>query len=119
MSQRVSWVRSAAVLAAIVSFPALAQNSDEPPLALILAAPGGHIIRAAASLPLSAKPGEILFSGDALRGDGAAVTFISCTANMQQTLSPDGEVLFEARAPKLRAGKFTDSKTVPGCFLPN
>src|SRR5579863_1819131 len=114
------WFRAALSFGAGVLFlnPALAQNADEPPQALITAAAGGQILRAGAALPLSAKPGEILFSGDALRADGAAVTFISCSANSENTLSPDADVLFELKAPKLRAGKFTGTKTVPGCFLP-
>src|SRR5205823_11228865 len=56
-----------------------------------------------------------LFSGDALRG---AVTYLSCTAKTEQTLSEDGEVLFELKGPKVRAGKVADIKPSDGCFLP-
>ena len=92
-----------------------AQGATEPPQALILAASGAQLVRAGSELPLTAKPGEILFAGDSLRG---SATFLACTAKAQQTISADAEVLFEARGSKLRAGKITDTKAAAGCFLP-
>jgi len=103
---------------AATSVPGTAQESNEAPLALVLAASGAHTLRAGSDLPLSAKPGDILFLGDALRSDGGTVTFLSCAGNTQQTLSPDGDVLFESRAMKLRAGRFSGQKAVAGCHLP-
>jgi tetratricopeptide (TPR) repeat protein len=85
---------------------------------LVLAANGAKVLRAGSDLPLSAKPGDILFAGDALRAEGGTVTFVACGANTQQGLSPDGDVLFEARFLKQRAGKVIDQKSAPGCFLP-
>jgi len=109
-----------AVAAALISLdpPAAAQDTREAPLGLIVAASGGSVLRAGNALPLSAKPGDILFANDALRADKGSVTFLSCDKNQQQTLSPDGNVLFEASGPKLRAGKFLDQKPASGCFLP-
>ena len=95
-----------------------AQQAVEPPQALILAAGGARVVRMGSELPLSAKPGEILFAGDSLRADGGAVTFLSCTGKSQQTLSADADIVFELRGPKLRAGKITDTKPAAGCFLP-
>ncbi|HXB73220.1 MAG TPA: tetratricopeptide repeat protein [Candidatus Acidoferrales bacterium] len=95
-----------------------AQDAPEPPHALILAASGAHLLRAGSELPLSARPGEILFAGDDLRVDGGSATILSCTAKSQQTLSADADLLFEARGPKLRAGKIADTKPATGCFLP-
>jgi hypothetical protein len=99
-------------------FPAAAQEAPEPPLGLVLAANGAKVMRAGSELPLSAKPGDILFAGDALRADGGAVTFVACGPNTQRSLSADGDALFDARGLKLRAGKFLDQKPAPGCFLP-
>ena len=69
-------------------------------------------------LPLNAKPGDILFSRDVLRSEGGTVTFLACSGNTEQTLSPDGDVVFDARGPKLRAGRVTGQKPAAGCFLP-
>ncbi|MGA3017259.1 MAG: caspase family protein, partial [Bryobacteraceae bacterium] len=102
----------------VCSFAAAAQEAAETPLALILTGSGAKIVRAGSELPLSAKPGDIVFSGDALRSEGGSVTFLACGGNTQQTLSPDGDALFESRGPKLRAGRFTDQKPAAGCFLP-
>jgi Caspase domain len=95
-----------------------AQESAEPPQALILAASGAHLVRARSELPLSAKPGEILFSGDTLLADGGPATFLSCTAKSQQTISTGADILFEAHGPKVRAGKITGQQPAAGCFLP-
>ena len=95
-----------------------AQGPAETPLALILAGNGARILRAGSELPLTAKPGDILFAGDALRSDGGSVTFLTCAGSTEQGLSPDGDVLFDARGPKLRAGRYVDQKPAAGCFLP-
>ena len=95
-----------------------AQEPAETPLALVLNGTGARILRAGSELPLTAKPGDILFSGDALRSEGGSVTFLACAGSTEQGLSPDGDVLFEARGPKLRAGRYLDQKPAAGCFLP-
>jgi tetratricopeptide (TPR) repeat protein len=105
------------LLLLVCCFTVAAQEAAELPLALILTGSGAKILRAGSELPLTAKPGDILFSGDALRSEGGSVTFLACSGNTQQTLSPDGEALFEPHGPKLRAGRFTDQKPA-GCFLP-
>jgi tetratricopeptide (TPR) repeat protein len=93
-----------------------AQEANEPPQALIVSATGATILRAGSELPLAANPGEILFTGDSLRG---GATFLACAGtSQQQTLSPDGDVVFEARQMRVRAGRITDQKPAPGCFLP-
>ena len=103
----------------LVSCVALAaQEAAEAPLALILTGGGAKILRSGSELPLTAKPGDILFSGDALRSEGGSVIFLACTGSTEQALSPDGDVLFEARGPKLRAGRYVDQKPAAGCFLP-
>ena len=72
---------AAALLA--VSEAASGQEADETPLALVLstngavngASSGPHLPRAGAALPLSARPGEIRFAGDALRSEGGSIIF--------------------------------------------
>ena len=86
------WKLCAAGLLA-VSEAASGQEGDETPLALVLSAnaaaegasSGPHLLRTGAALPLSARPGEMLFAGDALRAEGGSIIFLSCTANSQQT----------------------------------
>jgi tetratricopeptide (TPR) repeat protein len=92
-----------------------AQSAPEAPQALILAGNGANLVRAGSELVLTAKSGQVLFTGDSLRG---AATFLSCTGKTEQTLSADADVLFEARGPKLRAGRVSDTKPSDGCFLP-
>jgi tetratricopeptide (TPR) repeat protein len=92
-----------------------AQTAPEPPQALVLAGNGATLVRAGSEIALSARPGQVLFSGDALRG---AATFLSCTAKSEQTLSADGDMLFEIKGPKLRAGKVAATNPADGCFLP-
>jgi tetratricopeptide (TPR) repeat protein len=94
------------------------QEAPEPPQALVLAATGAQVLRAGSELPLTARPGEVLFSGDSLRTAEGSVTLIACAAKSQQTISNGADVLFEARGPKLRAGRIIDTKPAEGCFLP-
>jgi len=102
--------------------PAAAQDSSrdlpEVPLALVVAAKDARMLRAGSELSLSVQPGDLLFAGDSLRSERGFVTFISCTAKTRQTLPPEGDVLFEVRGPKTRAGKVSDESSVAGCFLP-
>jgi len=92
-----------------------AQTAPEPPQALILAGNGASIVRAGSELPLTAKPGQVLFSGDALKG---AATFLSCTAKSEQTLSADADLLLDLKGAKLRAGKIAATKPADACPLP-
>ena len=92
-----------------------AQSAPEPPQALILSAENATILRAGSELPLAARPGQILFTGDTLRG---TATFLSCTAKSEQTLSTDADLLFDPKGPKLRTGKIAATKPADGCFLP-
>jgi tetratricopeptide (TPR) repeat protein len=92
-----------------------AQNTPEPPQVLILAGNGASLVRAGSELALTAKPGQVLFTGDALRG---AATFLSCTGKSEQTLSTDGDVLFDVKGQKLRAGKIAATRPSDGCSLP-
>jgi hypothetical protein len=102
------------------------QEADETPLALVLSANGAvngassgpHLLRTGAALPLSARPGEILLAGDALRSEGGSIIFLSCTANSQRTPSPDGDGLVELRGMKLRQAVSGVRNRQPAVFLP-
>ncbi len=114
--------RWAARLAIVSTLPAIipllkAQEPDESPQALIVAASGGYISRQGALTELSARPGMVTFAGDSLRSAGGSVTFLSCGAKSQQTLSPEGEVVFGASGASLRKGRFTEQTPGGGCYL--
>jgi tetratricopeptide (TPR) repeat protein len=109
-----------AAAAALLIAVQAAMAQEERPLALVLSATKGSILRSATLSPLSATPGSILFAGDALLSpNDGSVTFVSCLNGLQQTLSAGGDVLFEARDLRVRTGKLTDSKPATGCFLPS
>jgi tetratricopeptide (TPR) repeat protein len=119
MRRQIPPVLAVACAVSILGLIGTAQEAKEPPAALIIAASGGHILRAGSALPLAAKNGDILFANDELRADGGSVTFLSCSGTpQQQSLSGDGDVLFDVKGLKLRTGKFADQKPAAGCFLP-
>ncbi|MEX2262568.1 MAG: tetratricopeptide repeat protein [Bryobacteraceae bacterium] len=97
---------------------ALAQPKKEDPVGLVLLPGGGKLLRAGAELPLSAKSGDILFAGDAVRTEGAAATLLYCPSKLSLSLGPQGDLLLDAKQFKVRAGKLTDQKPVASCFLP-
>src|SRR5262249_26947502 len=90
----------------------------EEPVGLVLTPGGAKLLRAGAETPLSAKPGDILFSGDAMKTESAPAGFLYCPAKSSQSLAPGGDVLFGPAQLKVRAGKIVDSKPVASCFLP-
>jgi tetratricopeptide (TPR) repeat protein len=95
-----------------------AQPKKEEPVGLILNPGGAKLVRAEAQTPLAAKAGDIVFSGDAIKTEAAAASFLYCPSKTSQALGPGGDVLFAAAAMKIRAGKLIDSKPIASCFLP-
>src|SRR5260221_4748712 len=84
----------AIVLVLCPAIPLLSQSAPEQPVGLVLAAQSARLSRGDTLLPLAAKPGDILFSGDSLAGGAGAASFLYCPANSSQTLSPDGAAVF-------------------------
>ncbi|MBI3696688.1 MAG: tetratricopeptide repeat protein [Acidobacteria bacterium] len=95
-----------------------AQPKKEQPVGLVLAAQGGRLLRAGAELPLTAKPGDMVFTGDSLLSESGSVSFLFCPEKSSQTLPPNGEVLFEAKQLRVKKGSLSGAKPVEHCLLP-
>jgi len=90
--------------------------ADEP-VGLVLNSGGSKILRLNTETPLSARPGDLLFSGDGLRTETSAASFLFCPAKSITTLSPSGEVRFETKQPKVKTGKISQAPA-GACTLP-
>ena len=90
--------------------------ADEP-VGLVLNSGGSKILRANTETPLSARPGDLLFSGDGLRTETTAASFLFCPAKSIETLSPSGEVRFDPKQPKIKTGKISQ-QPAGACALP-
>ncbi|HTM52032.1 MAG TPA: tetratricopeptide repeat protein [Bryobacteraceae bacterium] len=106
-------------LAAFSAGAILAQPpKKEEPVGLVLLPGGAKLIRAGVETPLAAKPGDILFSGDAMKTEAAPASFLYCPTKTSQSLAPAGDILFGPAQLKVRAGKVVDPKPLASCFLP-
>src|ERR1700716_2785556 len=92
---------------------------QEEPVGLVLLPGGAKLARAGVETPLAAKPGDILFSGDAMKSEAAPASFIYCPTKSSQALAPGGDVLFGPAQLKVRSGKVIDPKPLASCFLPH
>src|SRR6476620_8568988 len=90
----------------------------EEPVGLVLLPGGAKLIRAGVETPLAAKPGDILFSGDAMKTEAAPASFLYCPTKTSQSLAPAGDILFGPAQLKVRAGKVVDPQPLASCFLP-
>ncbi len=104
--------------AASAGASANAAAHKEEPVGLVLTATGSKVLRANAETPLAARPGDIIFSGDELRAETGAASFLYCPGKTSQTLDQGGDLMFDARQLKVKAGKISASKPVNSCFLP-
>src|SRR6185436_10301091 len=59
----------------------------EEPVGLVLLPGGAKLIRAGVETPLAAKPGDILFSGDAMKTEAAPASFLYCPTKSSQALA--------------------------------
>ena len=91
---------------------------QEPPLGLVLSATKVALLRAGFSLPLTAKPGDILFAGDGLKSQDGSARFLFCPDKSSQEISGAAEVYLEARQLKVRTGSLAASRPASGCALP-
>ncbi|HEX6896826.1 MAG TPA: caspase family protein, partial [Bryobacteraceae bacterium] len=95
----------------------LMADTREEPVGLVLNAGGSKLLRADTETPLTARPGDLLFAGDGLKTETGAASFLFCPAKAIDTLSAAGEVRFEPKQPKVRAGKITE-QPARACTLP-
>src|SRR5579864_474745 len=89
----------------------------EVPVGLVLVATGSKLLRADTETPLAARPGDLLFAGDGLRTETAPASFLFCPAKSIHTLSPSGEVRFDTKQPKVKAGRISQ-QPARACALP-
>jgi tetratricopeptide (TPR) repeat protein len=92
-------------------------DTKEEPVGLVLSAGGSKLLRADTETPLGARPGDLLFAGDALRTESSAASFLFCPAKVIETLSPAGEVHLEPKQPKVKNGKISE-QPARACTLP-
>src|SRR6266478_7928170 len=90
----------------------------EEPVGLVLLPGSAKLTRAGVETPLAARPGDILFSGDAMKTEAAPASFLYCPSKSSQSLAAAGDVLFGPSQLKVRAGKIVDPKPMASCFLP-
>lgn len=109
-----------ALLLALLAFSTVlnAALTKEEPVGLLLSAAGSKVLRSSSETPLAARAGDILFSGDELKTESGATSFLYCPGKTSQTLPEGGDILFDAKQIKVRTGKLTFSKPVNSCFLP-
>jgi len=101
----------------IILFALVMQGYADEPVGLVLNSGGSKILRANTETPLSARPGDLLFSGDGLRTETTAASYLFCPAKSIQTLSPSGEVRFDPKQPKIKTGKISQ-QPAGACALP-
>ena len=106
----------AALLLILTAGPSRADTKEEP-VGLILSATGTKLLRADTETQLTARPGDLLFTGDGLKTDTGPASFLFCPAKAIDTLSPSGEVRFESKQPKVKAGKISE-QPARACTLP-
>jgi hypothetical protein len=100
---------------AFIALALLAPAWADEPVGLVLNSGGSKILRANTETPLSARPGDLLFSGDGLRTEATAASFLFCPAKSIETLSPSGEVRFDPVNPKSRPAKFRSNPPERAC----
>lgn len=99
------------------SAAAQAEHKEEP-VGLLISATGSHVLRANTETPLAARPGDIIFSGDELRAESGSANFLYCPGKASETLDAGGDLVFDAKQLKVKAGKISASRPVNSCFLP-
>src|SRR5579871_1896818 len=92
-------------------------DTQEQPVGLVLNAAGSKLLRSDTETPLSARSGDLLFAGDGLKTETGAASFLFCPAKQIDTLSASGEVRFDTKQPKVRAGKISE-QPARACTLP-
>src|SRR5260370_17043648 len=66
----------------------------EEPVGLVLLPGSAKLMRAGVETPLAAKPGDILFSGDAMKTEAAPASFLYCPSKSPQSLAPPAATPF-------------------------
>ena len=112
-----NWVVQFAIGSVFLAAGPVAADTKEEPVGLILNASGSKLLRADTETPLAARPGDLLFSGDGLKTEAGAASFLFCPAKAVDTLSASGEVRFEPKQPRVKSGKISE-QPARACTLP-
>src|ERR1700733_951935 len=98
----------------------LAQAKKEQPIGLVVRSVGAQLRRARSALPLAAKSGDVLFSGDSLiTGTGSSATFLYCPENLSMRLDSASEAVLDVRQVQVKSGSLSDKTRAPVCLLPD
>lgn len=102
-----------------VAFGAATDLHDkrEQPVGLVLSAGGSKLRRADAETPLSARAGDLLFSGDTLKTETTPASFIFCPTKTIENMAPASEVRLDAAKPRVKIGKLSE-QPASTCTLP-
>lgn len=109
----------AIIVATVVAAAQVSPPPKERPVALVLKSSGAELRRANSALPLTAKPGDVLFAGDALlSGREASATFLYCPDSASEVLGPGAEVIFDPQQLRIKSGAIASKASVSICLLP-
>ena len=102
---------------AILLLPLIGQARADQPVGVVLARGRKQAGARQTETPLPARSGDLLFTGDNLRTEASAASFLFCPAHAVDTLSPAGEVRFDVKQPKVKSGKISE-QPARACTLP-
>jgi tetratricopeptide (TPR) repeat protein len=102
----------------VVALALYAADTREEPVGLVLSGGTGKVLRSNTETPLAARAGDILFTGDDLKGADSPTSFLFCPAKTSQTINTGSEVILEEKQLKVKTGKLEPPKPVNACFLP-
>lgn len=105
-------------MGALLCASAFAQAKKEDPVGLVMIPGGGKLLRAGTESALTAKSGDILFSGDVVKTEAGPATMLFCPAKASLNLGPSSDMLLSSSAFKVRSGKLAGQTTIASCFLP-
>ncbi len=97
---------------------AFSQAAPEKPAGLMLVPGGSQLLRANTQLPIAAKPGDVLFAGDSLRGGTAAMTLLHCGLPASLTVAPGADFVVEDKDVRVRSGSVSRRDPARTCLLP-
>lgn len=97
---------------------AIFADAPETPVGILLSASDAKVVRANSTVPVDAKPSDLLFSGDSIRTGSAPASYLFCAGKSRQTLAPKGEALFEAAEVRVKKGKLATQQPAGSCMLP-
>ncbi|HVW07555.1 MAG TPA: tetratricopeptide repeat protein [Bryobacteraceae bacterium] len=110
---------SAATNPGVVAVPNVGGGPPrEEPVGLLLTSTGGKVLRANTETPLASRAGDVIFSGDELKAETGASSFLYCPAKQSESVDQGSDLLFDAKQIKVKAGKIAFPKPVNSCFLP-